>query len=289
MADDLISRTERSWRLIRASLAVISADGELLLLPLISGLATCALATAFIWLGTSSGTFQAMHEQGPASGMTADFYVWLFVFYVVQYSIVYFFNTALVGAALERLDGGDPTLRSALGVALRRIGPIVGYAFISATVGMLLRLVAERLGFIGRIIETSVGLAWTVATFLVVPVLAAEGIGPVEAIEKSVALLKKTWGESLIGTAGMGIVFTAITVVAAVVFMGGGSLALKSGFETLALVMFIVGGATILGTVLLASTLSAVFQAAIYDYAMTGRPPRGFDNDLISEAFRQKG
>jgi hypothetical protein len=285
---DISSSTGRSWRLIKASLAVISADGELLLLPLLSGIATAALFAAFIWLGMSSGTFQALHEQGPGAGMSADMYVWLLVFYIVQYFVVYFFNTALVGAALERLDGGDPTIRSALGLAVRRIGPILGYAFISATVGMILRLVAERLGFIGRIIETSVGLAWTVATFLVVPVLAAEGIGPVEAIEKSVGLIKKTWGESLIGTAGMGIVFTAITVVTCVVFIGGGSFALQAGYETLALIAFIVGGAIILGTVLLAATLSAVFQAAVYDYAATGRPPRGFDGDLISEAFRQK-
>ena len=289
MADDFISRTGRSWRLIKASLAVISSDGELLLLPLLSGLATAALAGAFVWLGVSSGTFQAMHEQGPGAGMSVDIYVWLFVFYIVQYFVVYFFNTALVGAALQRLAGEDPTIHSALGVAVRRIGPILGYAFISATVGMILRLVAERLGFIGRIIETSVGLAWTVATFLVVPVLAAEGIGPVEAIEKSVGLLKKTWGESLIGTAGMSIVFSAITVIAAVVFIGGGSLALQAGYATLALVAFIVGGAIILATVLLAATLSAVFQAAVYDYAATGRPPQGFDRDLISEAFRQKG
>lgn len=286
---DIISSTSRSWRLIKASLAVISSDGELLLLPLLSGLATAALAGAFIWLGMSSGTFQAMHEQGPGVGMSVDMYVWLFVFYIVQYFIVYFFNTALVGAALERLDGGDPTIRSALGVAVRRIGPILGYAFISATVGMILRFVAERLGFIGRLIETGVGLAWTVATFLVVPVLAAEGIGPVEAIEKSVGLLKKTWGESLIGTAGMSIVFSTITAIVAVVFIGGGTLALQAGYETLALVAFIVGGAIILGTVLLAATLSAVFQAAVYDYAATGRPPSGFDRDLIDEAFRQKG
>jgi hypothetical protein len=149
------------------------ASPSLLLLPLLSGVATAALAAAFVWLGMSTGTFQAMHEQGPGAGLSVDIYIWLFIFYIVQYFIVYFFNTALVGAALRRLAGEDPTIRSALGIAVRRIGPILGYAFISATVGMILRLVAERLGFIGRIIETSVGLAWTVATFLVVPVLAA--------------------------------------------------------------------------------------------------------------------
>ena len=102
---------------------------------------------------------------------------WLFVFYVVNL-IVFFFNTALVGAAIERLEGGDPTVASALALARSRIGAILGYAVISATVGVLLRMIAERLGIIGRFIEAGTGLAWTVTTFLVVPVLAAEGIGP---------------------------------------------------------------------------------------------------------------
>ena len=285
----LVESTSRSWRLIKASLAVISADGELLMLPLMSGIATAALAGAFVWLGVSSGTFAAMQAEGPGAGMSADFYVWLVLFYIVQYFILYFFNTALVGAALERLDGGDPTLGSALSLALRRIGPILGYAFLSATLGMILRLVAERLGFLGRIIETTVGLTWTVATFLVVPVLAAERIGPVEAIEKSTALLKKTWGENLIGTAGMSIVFATLTGIAAVVFIGGGMFAWQAGYQTTAIVAYIIGDAIVLATVLLAATLGAVYQAAVYDYAVAGRPPRGFDGDLIGEAFRQKG
>ncbi len=131
------------------------------------------------------------------------FYAWLFAMYVAQYFVIIFFNTALVGAAMARLDGRDPTVRSALKVAASRIGPIFGYAVISATVGVLLRAFAERLGFIGRLVVAGVGVAWTVATFLVVPILAAEGIGPLAAIAKSGALLRKSWGENLIGNTGI--------------------------------------------------------------------------------------
>ena len=284
---DMFTSANRSWRLIKASVAVINSDGELLALPLLSGVATALLMAGFVGALWGSGTFATLQQQ-PGPHMTADLYVWLILFYIVQYFIVYFFNTALVGAALMRLDGHDPTLRSALGLALRRIGPILGYAFISATVGMLLRLLAERLGFLGRIIEMTAGLAWTVATFLVVPVLAAEGIGPVEAIEKSAGLLKQTWGENLIGTAGMSIVFSTIVALVAVVFFGGGTMAMQAGYTTTAIVSYIFGSGIVLGTVLLAATLSAVYQAAVYDFAVTGRPPQGFDRDLIDAAFRAK-
>ncbi len=198
---DPISRFERSLLLVRASWNVLCSDGELLVLPLLSGIATIAVVGVFAGLAFQTGAFEAL-QQG-AHELPGSFYAGLFVFYVVQYFIIIFFNTALVGAAIERLEGGDPTVASALTLAQRRIGTILGYAVISATVGVVLRMIAERLGILGRFIEAGAGLAWTVTTFLVVPVLAAEGVGPLEAIGKSGALLRKTWGENLIGNAGI--------------------------------------------------------------------------------------
>jgi hypothetical protein len=130
--------------------------------------------------------------------------VFLFLFYLVQYSIIFFFNCALVGAAMIRLDGGDPTVRDGLRIASSRIVQIIGYAAIAATVGLILRLIEERAGFIGRWIAGLIGLAFTVATFLTVPILVSRDVGPVEAVKESAALLKKTWGENIIGNGGMG-------------------------------------------------------------------------------------
>ncbi len=207
--NDPVSRIARSWRLIKASTAVLNDDGELLLLPILAGAASLAVGGAMLWQAFDFGTFAGFSE-GEATNPPASFYAWLFVFYLVQYFIIIFFNTALVGAAIERLDGGDPTIRSALGLAFRRIMPIFGYALVSATIGVLLRLLGERLGIIGRLIAAGAGLGWTVMTFLVVPVLAAEGIDPLEAIQRSAALLRKTWGENLIGSAGISVIMGAL-------------------------------------------------------------------------------
>ena len=133
--------------------------------------------------------------------------VFLFLFYLVQYFIIFFFNSALVGAAMIRLDGGDPTVRDGLRIASSKIVPIIGYAAIAATVGLILRIIEERAGFIGRWIAGLFGLAFTVATFLTVPILVTRDVGPVEAVKESAVLLKKTWGENIIGNAGMGLVF----------------------------------------------------------------------------------
>jgi hypothetical protein len=283
---DLISGTARSWRLIKASTKVLSDDGELLLLPVLSGAATIGVCGMLVWQAMNDGTFDAVREGANPADLPASLYVWLFAFYLVQYFIIIFFNTALVGAAIERLDGGDPTIRSALGLAFRRILPIFGYALVSATVGMLLRFIGERLGLLGRLLELGAGLAWTVTTFLVVPVLAAEGIGPVEAIQRSGELLRKTWGENIVGSAGISLVMGAAM---AVIIFPTVLLAQRIGDDwSLGLPLLVGAGLLIAGIMAFGAALQAVYSAAVYFYAVVGEPPEGFDRDLIRDAFARK-
>src|SRR5208283_3179336 len=156
-------------------------------------------------------------------------------------------------------------------------------AAIAASVGTLLRIVAERFGIFGRIVLGLIGLAWSVATALVVPVLAGENVGPIEAIGRSVELIKKAWGEDIIGSAGIGVVFGLIMVATVIV---GGMLVLAAfGAHRLALgVLLLV--LVILAVCLIAlaqATLHGIYSAALYRYA-TG----GIDRDLLEGAFRQR-
>ena len=283
---DFISRVERSWRLIKASTAVLQDDGELLLLPVLSGAATLAVGGAFVWQAMNDGTFDAVKD-GQAGALPASLYLWLFAFYLVQYFVIIFFNTALVGAALDRLEGRDPTLRSALALAVRRIGPIFGYAIASATVGILIRFIGERLGLIGRLIGAGAGLAWTVITFLVVPILAAEGIGPVEAVERSAGLLRKTWGENIVGSAGISLVMGFAAFVVGLAFVGGTFL--LPTYQAIALALMTAGAFAFIAIMVFGTALSAVYSAAVYYYAVIGEPPVDFDRDMVRGAFAPKG
>lgn len=288
MPDDMLSRFERSCRLIGASWDVLRSDRELLILPVLSAVATILVVATFAMAAFASGEFDGL-QAGKASGAPdASLYAWLFAFYVVQYTVVIFFNTALVGAALDRLDGGNPTLGSALALAYRRLGTILGYAVISATVGVLLRAISERFGFIGRLIGLGAGLAWAIMTFLVVPVLAAEGIGPVAAIEKSASLLRRSWGENLIGSAGISLVMSVAMAVIMVVGIGGGIVTLNRGDSATAVLLFAASIPLLLAVMLAGAALSAVYQAAVYYYAVAGEPPRGFDRELLRSAFGPK-
>jgi hypothetical protein len=275
----------RSWELVKASAAVLQADKALMLFPLISAVCSLLVIGSFAFPVIA---FLVHHHTVSRHGMSAGGYVVFFAFYLVQYSVIIFFNTALVGAAMIRLRGGDPTLRDGMQIALSRLPSIAGYALISATVGMFLRALQERLGFVGRLIAGLLGVGWTVATFLVVPVLANENIGPVDAIKRSVTLTKTTWGENIIGNAGIGLVLGLFTIVAMV---GGFALifaaaATQSLFAIGAAVVLCIMTAVVLG--LVQASLHGIYSAAVYRYAQDGESGDGFSQAMLESAFRQK-
>jgi hypothetical protein len=214
--------------------------------------------------------------------------LWALAFYISQYFVIFFFNTALVGAAMIRLDGGDPTVRDGLRIAASKIGAIFGYAVIAGTVGLLLQMLEQRAGFVGRIVIGLIGMAWTVVTFLTVPVLVARDIGPLDAIKESAGLLRRTWGENLIGAGGIGLVFGL--AMALLVFSGIalGIAALAGGMMVGAAVVF---GLTVLAALalgLLQAALSGVYSAALYRFAVNGDAPAGFDGVMLKNAFQKK-
>jgi hypothetical protein len=202
--------------------------------------------------------------------------------------VIFFANTALVGAAMIRLRGGDPTVADGFRIASQRLGPILGYALISATVGMVLRAIAERAGFLGRIVISLIGFAWNVATYLAVPVLAAEDVGPVDAIRRSAELLRRTWGEQIVGNAGMGAVFGLLTFG---LFLVGIPLialavALKSVAGIVMVVALLILAALALGVI--SSTLSGIYSAAVYRYAAEGEVGGAFSAEMVQGAFRPR-
>ncbi|MCX7563371.1 DUF6159 family protein [Xanthomonadaceae bacterium XH05] len=282
----MFQRFSRSWSLIKASAGVLSKDKELLVFPLLSAICTLIVAAAFVLPAFGLGALDGLSDGGEGLPLLA--YVLAFAFYLVQYFVIFFFNSALVGAAMIRLDGGDPTLRDGLRIASGKLLPILGYAAIAATVGMILRAIQERAGFIGKIVSGLLGVAWTVASFLVVPVLVARNVGPLDAVKESALLLKKTWGENLIGQGGVGLVFGFIFV--GLVLAGGAAIvgaAMTGSGVLIGLVVAIVIIVLMLAG-LIQAALSGIYSAALYRYASGDGATDGFDAGLLEHAFAAK-
>ena len=272
-----------SIALVKASANVLRLDKELMVFPLMSGIATVLVTASFVVPFVVTGGFQVFPEGSGASYLT---YVLGFLFYLAQYTVIFFFNSALVGAALIRLGGGDPTVGDGLAIASKRVGTIVGYAAIAATVGMVLRFISERGGLVARLASGFAGMAWTLATYLAVPILVTKNIGPIDAVKESAALFKRTWGEQVVGNFGMGAVMflagLSWAAVSVALVMGASSIAPQAMVGAIGIAVL---GFAFLG--LIGSALNGIYTAALYRYAMTGEAGY-FDSGIMGSAFRPK-
>lgn len=278
----MAGRLENSWNLVKASGNVLAQDKELILFPLLSFIAAMVISISFFGPMLLLGNVEAMAEGGGFTGT-----VLMFLYYMVLYTVMFFFNAALVGAALLRLEGEDPTIADGFQIATTRIRTILGYAVIAATVGMVLKMISERAGIFGSLAAGLVGLGWNLATFMVVPVLITRDVDPVSAIRESAGLFKQTWGEQVAGNIGMGWAFGLLSfgVIGVGVLM---MFALGSIAPVLVLPVVVMMGFSLLIIALVASALKGVYSAALYKYAVSGEVPSGFDARLFEQAFTEK-
>jgi hypothetical protein len=254
-----VGRFRNSLDLVKSSWTVLSADRELLWLPIFAMIATLITAASFAFpvaaLAHSTNNF------GPTEWLLAG------VGYFVLAFITVFSNAALVFAANERMAGGNPSLSSAIQGAWSHVGQIAAWSAVSASVSLVLRAIEQRGGIVGRIVGALGGIAWSLVTFLVLPVLVVENVGVRDAIKRSGQLFKGTWGEQVIANAGIGLVGLAATLLALPVFF----LAAAVGGPVLVLGI-VVCAVWILGVMAVTTALSAVFQTALYHLDRAFRP-----------------
>ena len=264
-------------QLARASWEVLKADKELIALPVLSLVATAVAAGSFLVPMMLVG--RADTDQNPA---------WVilplaFAAYLVLAYITIFFNAALVHAANQRLEGGDPTIGSALRGAGQRAGRLLPWALLSATVSALLRAVEQRGGAIGKVVSGIAGIAWSLVTFLVIPVLVMEDVRVGDALRRSAALFRATWGENIAARVGFGLLGFLLMLPGIAAVAGAFALA-----DTPNPFLIGLGVLWILVVAMVLSALSGIFQTALYRHA-AGLPSTGaFATDDLRAAFVSK-
>jgi len=269
----------RSFELVRTSWNILMDDKKLLVFPVLSGIVTIIVILSFIFPLLVTGALMGMSDAGPVV-----YYGLLFLFYIVSYFVVIFFNTALISCVNAKLNGKDMSVGEGLSNSARHLPAILGWALVSATVGIILHLLERRSGLLGRIVLALVGGVWALVTYFVVPVLILEEKGVYDSLKESVTLIRKTWGESIVGSAGIAIVFVAIGVIAAFAVVATlflGSLVVFGAALALFLVLLVV-------LAVIYSAMQGIYVTALYTYAKTGTVPSAFHPDLIQNAFVPK-
>ncbi|MBX9789894.1 MAG: hypothetical protein K2Y37_13335 [Pirellulales bacterium] len=282
----MFERISSGWQLTKQSFNVLRMDKELLLFPALSGLACLLVLASFavpLW-ATGFAEEVARDENRQANVLG---WIVLFAFYLANYFVIVFFNSALVACAVLRFNGENPTLRDGLSAAMARLPQILGWALVAASVGVILRAIESRSEKVGAFVAGLLGMGWSIVTFFVVPVIVIERAGPVQAVKRSTAILKKTWGESL--TANFSVSsFTFLFSIPAIFLLVAGIVVAGIENPVVGGVMIGAGLLWILAVSLVSSAMTAIVLAALYMYAATDRVPEAFDQSLLVGAFGKK-
>jgi hypothetical protein len=273
----MAGKIARSWKLMGASWDILKSNKQLALFPILSGTSLALVSISFF-----IPLFFEQNENNASSGHP----YWLILFYFCNYMVITFFNTGLVACTIRIMRGESISFTDGINEAWQHKYQILGWAAIASTVGMILRLIENKSDIIGRIIAAILGTAFSLASFLVIPIMLVENKNPVDAMKQSSKMLRKTWGEQIVGNFGFALLFLLLWLPCfALVTIGVITLAIVPPVGALLLLAAFIYG---IALVLMPPVLHSIFQTALYLYGSTGKIAPGFDKNVIEQAFLPK-
>lgn len=268
--------------LMKSSWQILKKDKELLLLPVLSGVFCLSFMTIFVIHGLEYGWLQSFAKDAAAEQKNTAYLI-MFLFYYVNYLIIVFFNAAIVACAVIRMNGGNPTLGDGLQAALNRFLYLAGWALIAATVGFLLGMVESGSRRGRGVIARFLGIAWSLISLFVIPLIVVEKTNPLFAMDFSMEMMRRTWGEQVIGNFSFGLIFSLLSIpVVPIVLLaknGGSASFFLPTFVLIIFYLILVG--------IFQSALKAIFNAVLYVFARDGKVPDEFSSEQLKGAVRQ--
>ena len=278
--------SKQSWSALRQ-------NRQLVVFPIISGLGM-VVVTILFFIPEALAVRPILETPEPSTVQWIVALAILFVYYLVASFVVTFSNTALVGATLKLIDGQPATVGDGIGIAMSRLGKILAYSLISATVGVIARSIFRAgrqsdnilVTIVSAIFGAALQAAWSILVFFAIPVMVVEDLSVPESLKRSFELFKRTWGEGFVGSTAIGGI--SCLVYLAVVLVCGGIVA--AGLLTGALALVILGVVLlVLGVIavsLLNSAVNGIFQASMYRFATSGNAGLFIDSELARQAFQ---
>lgn len=277
-----------TWQITKLSWKVLQLDRELIFFPIMGTIGAIIVGAVAAGVFGAVGTFDRLGSTGEAEFSAVDLAITLVAYFGGLFMVI-FFNAALVAAARERLEGGDPNVMSGIRAVLGMWLAILGWTIITGTVGLILQALQSMarenshgvMRIVAIILLSLLQTAWAYITFFVIPVLVVERVGPISAIRRSGGLLRRSWGEQLTASFSFFIIYilAALIVAIPVVIL-----------IFIAPVAAIIVG-VILGGIALASVaaMEGIFKAALYEWVSEGKGSEWFDQQLLSNAYELRG
>jgi hypothetical protein len=273
-----MGRIKRGWGLTKKSWALLREHPSLIRFPLYGAVATTLMAIVF--LGPGLYLWDDDQLAGAIPLIVIGVYVLSFV--------GFYFSVGLAACADMIFRGEQATVSDGLAVSRSRISQISGWAAVSAAISLVMGVLENQGGTLGTIAARLVGMAWSLITFLAVPVIAIEGTGPLETIKRSGALFRERWGQQITGNIAIGAAVFLLGVLPAAALIVGG-IALWASASFLGALLVVIGALVLAIALLISRALSGIFGVALYRYALDGEVVSGFTQEDMESAVRVKG
>jgi hypothetical protein len=273
---NLMTRFSNGWTIAINSFKVLKENRQLVIFPILSGASIIFVLASFCvaFIGYSGWDLDQVSEPGKMMS-----YALLFLFYIVNYFIIVFFNMALVHCTSLYFKGEEVTVQKGIDFSMSRIGSIIGWAVFAGIVGGILKIIQENVGSLGKIITGLVGVVWSIATFFVVPVIAYENLGPIAAFKRSATLMKQKWGESIGAGFSFGLIQLGAVAIIALIAFAISAINMIAGIVIGVLLLLLVS--------VIMSTVKTIFISAIY-HNITGDPVELYNQQFIDNLFETK-
>jgi hypothetical protein len=279
-----VGRIGRGWQLTKRSWSVVRQDRSLAAFPIVATIAGLGVIAIF---GAGGAALYSDTDSEPAA------IVVLVIGAYVLITVSTFCNVDVSACAARALEGHDTTVGEGFAAARSRFGVILGWAGLQLVVGALISIIQALLREgAGQLLAALVGglanLAWQVATFFVVPVIALEGLGPKDALKRSLTVIRERWGEGVTGTFAIG------GLVFLLAFLPGAGLVVlgflaSSPEEAVGVVLIALGVIVFVLGALVQTLLMAVFRVALYRFATEDRVLGAFEREELESAFTPRG
>ncbi len=298
-------RIERSWRIFNNSLKVLAENKKLVLFPILSSIFIIIIAmlilgggTAFFMLNPEAwqqlvNSAKSTHEttEGQADQINNILYVViLFAGYFLSFFMATFFNVAFYSEIIQGLRGNPVFIKRGFAFALSKLASIAMWALLAATVGTILKMLEERLGWLGQLIIKLIGLVWAVATIFAVPVIICneDSFNPITNLKKSAGIITKTWGESLIGFLGLSVLSFLLDLPVILLTIVLAAVCFNAGIPALAIAVICLGVVTMIVIGMLVKLTEHIYIASLYMYATEGYLNEAYDEDVMLQPFKYK-
>ncbi|HVY97657.1 MAG TPA: DUF6159 family protein [Solirubrobacterales bacterium] len=273
-----MSRIRRGWALSKKSWGLLNENRELIRFPLYGGVATVLLAIVTLGPGLY------LLDQDSLGGAIP-----LIVIGIYALSVVGFYFSVGLAACADMIFRGQPaTVGDGLAVARSRFSQICGWAAISTAISVLMGALENQGGIGGEIAARIVGTAWSLVTFLAVPVIAIEGTGPFQTLKRSASMFRQRWGQQITGDIVIGGAVFLLGVLPAILLVVAGAL-LWSTTSFGGAVLVVLGALLFAISMLISSALRGIFGVALYRYALDGEAVGGFTPEELESAVKRKG